>query len=493
MNSATINLHKENIKKLFKDHFNQEATGIIQLPLSGSNRIYFKVFNDTYTALGAYNNDQKENSTFFYFSEIFKRGSMPVPQLLLKGQNGYYLQEFIDGNSLLDVVLKNGYTDEVKNLYKKSIEQLVEFQSKFNEVIDYSMCHHAQEFDETQILSDLLYFKYYFLDVMQVNYNKNALMEELVEMSKEMARIEPKTFMYRDFQSRNIIVDNNNEVHFIDYQGGMKGLPQYDIVSLLWQAKAALPQNWKRELYNHYYDLFKEKTRIQYLNEIEFGKAYLDCVLLRMLQTLGAYGFRGLIEKKPHFIESIYPALNQLKAFLDEHVTYPKYQELSKVLHHLVSDNSIKKFEPKTSKSTEDNQLVVDIYSFSFKKGTAHDTSGNGGGYIFDCRGILNPGRIEEYKSQTGMDKPVQDYLENYTTMPQFLEHIQSILTISLDDYIARGFNHLNISFGCTGGQHRSVYAAEKMYNFIKNKYPNVVVNKCHLEQEENNYTRIPS
>lgn len=491
MSQTNFQTHSEQLRKQFFDYFQEEVEHIQQLPLSGSDRIYFKLSSKNHTAIGAYNPDLKENRTFYYFSELFHRGDLPVPGIYIKGQNGYYLQEYLPGNSLLETLQREGYTDEVKALYKKCLDFLIKFQTKFNESIDYSMCHYTKEFDDNQILSDLLYFKFYFLDYLKIKYNKVTLMEELVEMSKEMSAIEPKTFMYRDFQSRNILHHDDN-LYFIDYQGGMNGIPQYDVVSLLWQAKASLPDKWKKELFNYYLEKFTENIHLKNLNEIEVRRGYLNCVLLRIIQTLGAYGFRGLIEKKLHFIQSIYPALNQLSEFLQEHVTYPKYPELRKTLEAIVKEDVINRFKPHFTPSDE-KKLIVDIYSFSYKKGVAYDMSGNGGGFVFDCRGILNPGRIEAYKTQTGMDKSVQDYLEKETNMPQFLENAKKLVSITIDDYIARKFDHLSISFGCTGGQHRSVYGAEKMYEFLQKKYPTIQINKIHLEQEKNHLYRVIS
>lgn len=132
--------------------------------------------------------------------------------------------------------------------------------------------------------------------------------------------------------------------------------------------------------------------------------------------------------------------------------------------------------------------LNIDIHSFSYKKGgIPKDDSGNGGGFAFDCRGILNPGRIEEYKIQTGKDAPVQDFLETQTDMTKFLEHIHNVISITIDNYLDRGFENLQINFGCTGGQHRSVYAAEKTANFIKEKYPETLVSLNHDEQPQLN------
>lgn len=487
-----IAVHEAELAKIFNRHFGTDPDEIRMIPPSGSERIYFILQNGQHRAVGAYNPDLRENRTYFYFTELFLKYKLPVPELYFKDNHkGYYLLEYKEGPSLLDMLKQDGYTEEVKDIYKHVLEYLVRFQLDILEEVDFSMCHSAQEFDQNQILSDLLYFKYYFLDMQRISYDKTALMEELQEMAGNMAAVQPKTFMYRDFQSRNILVDDHHQPAFIDYQGGMKGLPQYDVVSLLWQARAELPEDWKRELFNHYYKALTSSKKWVHINEIEFRKTYLDCVLLRMLQTLGAYGFRGLIEGKDHFLKSIYPALKQLRSFIDEHPRHPSFQELRTVLEQITSDRIIEKYNTSGSLTYPNTgRLKVKIYSFSFKKGTAADLSGNGGGFVFDCRGILNPGREEIYRTKTGRDIEVIQYLESKTKMPQFLRHVFDIVDTQVEDFLQRGFEDMMLSFGCTGGQHRSVYAAERTAAHLREKYGIEHIEVLHMEQSPHDRNR---
>jgi hypothetical protein len=276
----------------------------------------------------------------------------------------------------------------------------------------------------------------------------------------------------------------DNQAYFIDYQGGMQGALQYDIASLLWQARAQMPYEWREELVGYYFEqvngLLKGK-----MNKSDFLNNYDGFVLIRMLQTLGAYGFRGLFERKQHFIASIPFALKNLKWFLKNKGLPLRLPALKKVLDEIVADNVLAKFETVTA--TEESKLKVKVNSFSFRKGIPADEFGNGGGYVFDCRGILNPGRIEEYKTLTGRDKPVQEFLLHKTDMPGFLQHVYGIVGISVEDYLRRGFEGLTISFGCTGGQHRSVFAADSLTAFLKEKYK-VNVEVSHVEQEAKNW-----
>jgi aminoglycoside/choline kinase family phosphotransferase len=480
----------DKLKELYENHFHEQPEETEVLPVSGSDRRYVRFHTkNNRTVLGAYNPDKNENNTFFYFTRIFEKNELPVPEIIEISQDKqHYLLEDLGSLSLFEVIEQEGHSERVKMLFKKSIDQLVRFHWQGGRAIDYSMCFSAQTFDRKQIFSDLLYFKYYFVDLVKVPYNKPELLEELESWSKNLAGIRPQTFMYRDFQSRNIqVVDD--EVYFIDYQGGMLGLAEYDLASLLWQARAQLPEEWKNELVNYYFKAVENLAENPNIRETEFRKTYLECVLLRIMQTLGAYGFRGLMERKVHFLKSIEPALQQLAAYLNEYPHYPVHNELRKVLDSLVKPAVIQRFSKKVLSSEEAKALHVDVYSFSFKKGLPADDSEHGGGYVFDCRGIQNPGRIDAYKNLTGKEEPVIDFLESKTKMPAFMEHVFGTVDISVEDYLARGFDRLSVSFGCTGGQHRSVYAAEAMAAHLIEKY-GVSVQVRHLEQDGKAFKR---
>jgi len=475
------------LSELYEQHFNEVPKAVELLPASGSERKYVRFTGTDGSVIGVYNPDKKENNTFFYFTRIFERYQLRVPQILAERRDKqHYLIEDLGTTTLFDYLDQEGHTDEVKNLFKQSIDQLVKIHWEAGKDIDFSHCFAASEFDCKQILSDLLYFKYYFADLMKVPYNKTNLLEELEDWSRSLAAVRPQTFMYRDFQSRNIMV-KNQEVYFIDYQGGMLGLPQYDLVSLLWQARAQLPNEWKNELLNYYLNQVGKIPLAANLNETDFRKMYLECVLLRILQTLGAYGYRGLLEQKPHFIKSIRPALQQLKSFLEDYGHLPVQSELRKVLEILVKPEFTTRFDDKTV--SPDSPLKIKLYSFSYKKGIPADESGHGGGFVFDCRGILNPGRFEEYKQLTGKDKPVMDFLDYKTRMTEWLSAIRQVIDITVEDYIERGFDHLSISFGCTGGQHRSVYAAERIAQHLQDKYA-IKAEVLHMEQQKHQHKR---
>jgi hypothetical protein len=353
--------------------------------------------------------------------------------------------------------------------------------------LDYNHCIATKSFDKQAIYSDLLYFLYYFVRALDLPYDKNLLMNDFDLLSSFLMQEEQRFFMHRDCQSRNVMV-NDERVHFIDYQGGMQGALQYDVASMLWQARASMPYEWRDQLLSHYFDQANSLLKGS-LDRTQFMDSYDGFVLIRMLQTLGAYGFRGLFERKPHFIASIPFALRNLRWFLENKRMPVRLPELQKVLRSIVTDEIISRYE--TVKAGPDAPLEVNVRSFSFRKGIPADASGNGGGFVFDCRGILNPGRIEEYKTMTGRDKPVREFLLHKTEMHGFLQHVYGIVDLTVKDYLKRGFSHLTVNFGCTGGQHRSVYAADHLAKHLEDKF-NVRTTITHVEQEAKGWVNEP-
>ncbi|MFY7965278.1 MAG: RapZ C-terminal domain-containing protein [Chitinophagaceae bacterium] len=470
----------EAIQSLYKSWRGKPADTIEKIPQSGSDRIYFKVVDGSENYIATYNLNIKENQTFIYFSNHFKKLGIHVPQVLcFNEEQTTYLQENVGSESLLERLEKNGHTDELFNLLKTSLKQLAQIQILGDEDFDYSQCITAKEFGKQAILSDLLYFKYYFLDTLQKPYEKQQLLDDFETLSNYLSNNDSKYFMFRDFQSRNIML-KGSEVNFIDFQGGMKGALQYDVASLLWQAKAQLSEEWKDNLLDYYI------TEVNQLlpNPVDrniFISQYNGYVLIRLLQVLGAYGFRGLFERKAHFLSSIPLALNNLKYFLTNKKIGIKTPEFDKVLNTVISDEIINKFTP--PQANENTKLKISINSFSYKRGLPKDETENGGGYIFDMRGILNPGRFEPYKKLSGQDKSVKDFLEQQTKMNQFLNSLWDLVDITVEDYLSRDFENLQINFGCTGGQHRSVYAAEQTARHLRNKY-NLNVALEHTNKE---------
>lgn len=459
----------EAVETLATDYFKAPPDKVLLLPLSGSDRRYFRVHKGPQSLIGTFNLNIAENNSFIHFTNHFRKQGLPVPEILAVNNPGTtYLQTDLGDRSLMMALEEKGYTNEVKQLFAESLAELAKLHVLGDMGMDYSKCLTAKEFGKQAIMSDLLYFKYYFLDALQRPYDKQALIDDFEALATYLTHTEYKFFMFRDFQSRNIMLVDGKP-HFIDYQGGMKGAPQYDVASMLWQARANLSEGWKMDLFNGYMDSLDQYLP-KPINREVFSTQYLGYVLIRMLQVLGAYGFRGLFERKAHFLASIPLGLRNLKWFVENRPLGIHTPEFRKVLEMLVSDEIIGRFTP--PQAATENPLTVFVNSFSYiKNGYPTDESENGGGFVFDCRGILNPGRIDEYKTQSGRDKDVIDYLEQQTRMPEFLNSVFDIVDINVEDYLKRGFTRLMINFGCTGGQHRSVYAAEQTARHLRNKY----------------------
>ena len=470
----------ENIKSFFHSFNSNEIKSFEKLPKSGGDRIYFRIITEDNSYIATFNENIKENIAFLSFTNHLKKINAPLPEIyVVHPDKQMYIQEDFGYTSLLNKLEQHGLNDYVFELFKKSLKSLAWLQIAGDKNLDYNYCITSKEFGKQAIMSDLLYFKYYFLDTLKIAYDKEKLIDDFEALSIYLTHVKHKYFMFRDFQSRNIFI-KNDEVHFIDYQGGMKGALQYDVASLLWQAKANLPDEWKNLLLDYYMDCVTEILK-KPLDRDRFVSQYNGYVLIRLLQVLGAYGFRGLFERKAHFLISIPLALINLKWFLNNKETGIALPEFERILQLIVQDDIVEKFVP--LQANDLTPLKVTINSFSYlKTGYPKDISDNGGGFVFDCRGILNPGRIEEFKKQTGRDKPVMDFLEQQTKMPDFLNSIYNLVDIAVEDYISRGFSSLMINFGCTGGQHRSVYAADAVARHLRNKFK-VKIELHHIEQ----------
>lgn len=474
----------EQVAALYTATFGASPKSIDKVPQSGSDRVYYRVTGPV-VCIATTSKNIKESQTFLQFSKHFQQRGCPVPSIYaVNEEETIYLQEDFGDVSLLNELEQHGYNDHVYALFQQSLLQLAHMQIKGHKDFNYDWCITSREFGRQAIVSDLLYFRYYFFDTLKIPYDKEKLIEDFEDLSIYLTRVDHKYFMFRDFQSRNVMV-KEGKVHFIDYQGGMKGAVQYDVASLLWQAKAELPDEWKNSLLDYYMDCVENVLQKE-IDRTRFVSQYNGYVLIRLLQVLGAYGFRGLFERKAHFLTSIPLALRNLKWFLSNRNVGIKLPEFERILGLMVEDEVIHRFEP--PKATDETLLVVRINSFSYKStGIPVDETDNGGGFVFDCRGILNPGRIEEYKTQTGRDKAVKDFLEQQTKMPQFLNSVYNIIDIAVEDYMQRNFANLQISFGCTGGQHRSVYAADALARHLKNKY-GVKIELKHVVQDAKNW-----
>jgi RNase adapter protein RapZ len=474
------------VSQLYKSWAGKEPAQVDILPQSGSDRRYFRLYNEEgRTFIATHGLNVPENEAFIYFADHFRKKRLHVSEIFaVSYDKTIYLQEDFGNISLLNILEKKGFTPEVYNFFKESLSQLAKLQVMGDEGLNYKKCLTNEEFGKQAIMADLLYFKFYFLDALQRPYDKQKLIDDFEALSNYLTHTEYKYFMFRDFQSRNILITNDEQVHFIDFQGGMKGAPQYDVASMIWQARANLPDDWKENLLEDYMNAFEEIIENTIDRDV-FRSQFNGYVLIRLLQVLGAYGFRGLFERKAQFLTSIPMALKNLKWFFENQSLGIVLPEFKRVLTICTDDDIIERFSP--MQVDENTPLVVKICSFSYRQGIPEDVSGNGGGFVFDCRGIENPGRYDDYKEYHGRDKSVIEFLERQTKMQTFLNSVYDLIDISVEEYVKRGFNSLTVNFGCTGGQHRSVYAADALARHLRNKYK-VKIELCHREQEQKNW-----
>lgn len=478
-------MQNKSIKNIFQNWSGEIAENIKALPPSGSDRQYYRVSGKTKTAIAVFNPNEAENQTFILFTNHFKSKGIRVPEIYGEDlKNGVYLQQDLGDLSLYQHLLatRNGneLTAELLNLYQKSVEELAKIQILGHQGLDYeNWCFQITEFDKQAMIWDLNYFKYYFLKISGLDFDEVKLEADFQRLTNYLSRANREAFMFRDFQARNIMLFEN-EPYLIDYQGGRRGAMPYDLASLLTQAQADIPFETRDFLLNHYLKTATELTQnsVMPFNAAAFKRTYYPFALMRVIQVLGAYGFRGLYEKKPHFLSSIPFAMKNVVWVLERLSKRLKIDYLKEILLQLTTHQDWNQYLLKNEKG----KLTVTVSSFSYKRGIPMDLSGNGGGHVFDCRAIHNPGRYEPYKKITGRDQPVIDFLLKESNITEFVENAKRIVVPSVERYLERGFSSLMVSFGCTGGQHRSVYACDQMANFLCENYEvNVVVN--HVEQ----------
>jgi len=340
--------------------------------------------------------------------------------------------------------------------------------------LNYKVCYPRGSFDRQSISWDLNYFKYYFLRLAGVPFNEQALEDDFSRLTRFLLPAPRDYFLYRDFQSRNIML-RDGQPWFLDYQGGRKGALHYDIASLLFDGKADLPPALRQELLDHYLDALVDYVK---LDRDAFLEHYYAFVYVRIMQALGAYGFRGFYERKAHFLQSVPYALKNLR-WLAHNVKLPiALPALMAAFQAMLGSENLRGL------SAPEGGLTVRVFSFSFHRQAPADESGNGGGFVFDARALPNPGREERFRAITGKDQPVIDYLAPIEDVQQFLARAQALVDASVNAYRKRNFSSLIVSFGCTGGQHRSVYLAEQLAAHLRGT-PGVNVELRHIELEK--------
>ncbi len=468
--------HIENIRNLLSNNNYPSPVDIKELPSSGSDRLYFRVLftgKKPRSLLAAFNPSINENIAWYSYSTHFKNIGLKVPEIFAKDESyQYFLLQDLGDQSLFDLLEKIS-TDQKTKYYKQAIQNLIKFQVEGIKGLDLDVAFPTKAFDRRSILWDLNYFKYYFIKPNKIDFDENKLEDDFNAFADLLLKPVQDFFLYRDFQSRNIMI-HDEVLCFIDFQGGRKGPLQYDLVSLLYQAKANLPEAFRKEMYHFY---LSELEKHLPGKSIEFEKYYEIFIYFRLMQVFGAYGFRGIIQRKGHFLQSIPYAINNLMGLQSTRSLPIEFQSLNQVFSQIID---LKNQFPKPSES---KKLTIHIGSFSFlKTGYPSDFSSNGGGFVFDCRALPNPGRIPELRNYTGLDEPIINFLEEKPEIADFLNHTFHIVDQSVDNYLERGFDYLTINYGCTGGKHRSVYSAEQLKKHLSKYGERVEIKSKHLQ-----------
>ena len=467
------------LTQLFERHFHSQPTRIepLQGQLGGSGRNIIRLASDQHSAIGILYDVREENVAFVEFSRTFRSNGLPVPEIY--GQDldhGAYLEEDLGDLSLYQFLTANRKSDaispQVVKAYQEVVATLPRFQVEMRDKINYKVCYPRASFDRQSIAWDLNYFKYHFLRLAGVPFSEQALEKDFSRLTKFLLEADRDYFLYRDFQSRNVMLVNGSP-YFLDYQGGRRGALQYDIASILFDAKADLPPSLREQLLQHYLDALATFLTLDRQRFLHYYYAY---VYVRVMQALGAYGFRGFYERKTVFLQSVPYALKNIRWLLHNVELPIELPSLMAAFTAMLGSEKLQGFGP------EPAQLTVRITSFSFHRGLPKDDSGHGGGFVFDARSLPNPGREERFKPLTGKDTSVAEYLKHEQSVRDYVAHATALVDASVVNYRSRGFKNLGVSFGCTGGQHRSVYLAEQMAKHLREQGIAVVVQHRELE-----------
>lgn len=478
-NLALTETSEQDLKELFKKTFKEDIENFLPLKGDASSRRLFRIQSKRRSVVGVIGSDKLENIAFLEFSRHFKKEKMPVPEIYTQDlSKNIYLEEDLGDITLFDFLIQNKTSDDFPQnafqYYKKAIDYLPKFQMLSGKTLNYKFCYPRQSFDKQSIMWDMNYFKYYFLRLAKIQFNEQKLEDDFNKFADFLLEADRNYFLYRDFQSRNIML-RDNQVWFIDYQGGRKGALQYDIASLLYDAKADVPPKLRNELLKYYLEAANSISKIDKTN---FMYYYYGYVFIRIMQAFGAYGLRGFYERKTHFLESVPYAIRNIEDLLQKTDLPVKLPELMQIFKKIISSSYLRQFGEIKLK------LTVRIQSFSYRKGIPHDEKGHGGGYVFDCRNLPNPGKFQKYSSMNGNHPEVIAFFEKEPRVKEFMESVFQLIDKTIENYQSRNFTDLMVSFGCTGGLHRSVYCAELLAKHIQEKYK-VNVEILHKELEK--------
>ncbi|HEX8394331.1 MAG TPA: RNase adapter RapZ [Longimicrobium sp.] len=471
-------------RRLFKQHFGAPPVSVLEIAGDGSARKMVRLVGPNMeTAVGVVGPDPDENRAFLAFTRAFRSIDLPVPEVYAVDRKaGVYIEEDLGETTLFDAVGQARQADPDADfpaamlpIYRRILEVLPRFQVEGGQAVDYSVAYPRAAFDRQSILWDLNYFKYHFLKLAHIPFNEARLEKDFRRFATFLLGADTRHFLYRDFQSRNVMV-RDGEPWFIDYQGGRRGALQYDVASLLYDPKVGLTEPLREELLEHYLGELEKRMPV---DRDRFRQHLRGYTLVRILQAMGAYGYRGFFERKPRFLQSVPQAIRNVERLLETGFVPVELPEFRAVLETICGSTTLRKRQPAPKPG-----LTVYTGSFSYKRGYPDDAGGHGGGFVFDCRAVHNPGRYSEYASLCGCDEPVKDFLESLPEVEDFWLHVRGLAEHHVGAWLTRGFSSLSVNFGCTGGQHRSVYFAERLAAYLRANYPSVHVVLTHREQD---------
>lgn len=471
---------RELIIRLHLEAMGSEPDRVEPLRADGSARRLFRLWSGDRSSIGVVNDDVAENTAFLSFSRHFRKEGLAVPEIFARNSEiTAYLEEDLGDETLFDALSAQrpaggAVPEAIQNAYEAVVRALPRFQVTAGRGIDDSVCYPRSSFDRQSMFWDLNYFKYYFLKLAGIPFHEQHLEDDFDSLTNWLLESPRGFFLYRDFQSRNIML-KDGKPWFIDYQGGRRGALQYDLASLLYDAKADLPPDFRMHLRGVYREALAEVLPGQ---DESFDSAFPGFVLMRILQAMGAYGFRGFYEKKAHFLQSVPYAIRDLESLLSEAVFPVELPELIGALQRMVRSTRLREV------ATVLTPLTVHIQSFSYEKDLPVDESGHGGGFVLDCRALPNPGRDKAFSRLTGADDETVSWLEKHDEVHSFMARVRDLVTQVVQTYQQRNFTHLSVAFGCTGGQHRSVYCAASLARSLE-RIPGIKVALQHRDKPE--------
>ncbi|WP_346983825.1 phosphotransferase [Chryseobacterium sp. POE27] len=334
-------MNSENAKRFFENNTGKKSSEFITLAQSGSARVNFLAIAGDEKYIVTYNENIRENESFLYYSQVFSELKLSTPKIFAVSEDRrMYIQEFLGEHTLSDFIAAEGLSGNVKTLVKQTLEKLYQLQVLTQNKIDFENTFEYEAYDELPVIHDLYYFKNFVADILELEYHKSSLLKEFKKIATLIENLQPKGLMIRDFQSRNIMVDEKGSVSFIDYQSAIKGPLMYDVISFLFQAKANFPEDFKHEMLEYYIQQFDNDEK-----KLQLRQSVKPLQMMRFLQVLGAYGFRGLIQRKPHFMASLEQGIKNITEFAETWDDMKHYPELKRVIEQLNMDSTNLKIE----------------------------------------------------------------------------------------------------------------------------------------------------